>query len=236
MPSAARHVEFTALSGQGDDLAAVLVEVGESLRGTPGCDSWVVSRVTGSPERIVVDERWASHEIMTAAAEASKDDANLPRVQALLDGEHPPVLTELEPVGGAGLLPVPRDGVTLRSLLDTEDQAKAFGFGSQGESRFPGGDLGLERTGVALHRMPAEAVSAFGHVHANAEELYVVLSGSGRIRVGDETFELAPRDGVRVGPQLPRGFVAGPEGLEVLAVGPKCPKDGDVLPEWSAAG
>ncbi|WP_051471052.1 antibiotic biosynthesis monooxygenase [Patulibacter minatonensis] len=236
MSSAARHVEFTALAGKGDDLAAVLVEVGESLRGTPGCDSWVVSRVPGEPERIVVDERWATHEIMTAAAEASKDDENLPRVMALLDGDHPPVLTELEPVGGAGLLPAARDGVTHRSLLDTEDQAKAFGFSSQGESRFPGGDLGLERTGVALHRMPADAVSAFGHVHANAEELYVVLSGSGRIRVGDDSFDLSERDGIRVGPELIRGFVAGPDGLEVLAVGPKTPKDGDIVQDWSPVG
>ncbi|MEV4421835.1 cupin domain-containing protein [Patulibacter sp. NPDC049589] len=235
MPSAARHVEFTAQAGRGDDLAAVLVEVGESLRGTAGCDSWVVSRVPGEPERVVVDERWHDRAVMLASAEASKDDERLPRVMALLDPDRRPAMTELEPVGGAGLLPPPRPGVTLRSLLDSEDQAAAFGFGSQGESRFPGPDLGLERTGVALHRMPADARSAFGHVHANAEELYVVLAGSGRIRIGDEDRDLAPRDAVRVAPDVVRGFAAGPEGLEVLAVGPKCPKDGDVLQDfWGA--
>jgi mannose-6-phosphate isomerase-like protein (cupin superfamily)/quinol monooxygenase YgiN len=235
MPSAARHVEFTARPGEGDTLAAVLVEVGEALRGTPGCDAWIVSRVTGAPDRVVVDERWRDPETMLAAAEASKDDERLPRVLALLDPGHPPARTDLEPVGGTGLLPAPRPGVTHRSLLDSEDQAAAYGFSSQGESRFPGPDLGLERTGVALHRMPAGARSAFGHRHANAEELYVVLSGAGLIRVGDEDRELRPHDAVRVAPEVERGFAAGPDGLEVLAVGPKCPKDGDVLQEfWGA--
>lgn len=233
MPLAARHVEFTAQAGKGDDLAAVLVEVGESLQSTAGCDLWVVSRVPGEPERVVVDERWHDREVMLASAEASKDDERLPRVMELLDPEHPPALTELEPVGGTGLLPAPRSGVQLRSLLDSEDQAKAFGFSSQGESRFVGDDLGLERTGVALHRMPADAVSAFGHQHANAEELYVVLDGSGRIRVGDEVHELAARDAIRVAPELVRGFAAGPDGLEVLAVGAKRPKDGDLVHDWS---
>lgn len=235
MSTAARHVEFTARAGKGDDLAALLVGIGESLRGTVGCDSWVVSRVPGSPERVVVDERWHDRDVMLAAAKASEDDERLPKVMELLDPEHPPALTELEPVGGAGLLAPPQDGVTMRSLLDTEDQAKAFGFGSQGESRFPGPDLGLERTGLALHRMPADAVSAFGHKHANAEETYVVLAGSGRIRVGDDVHELTPRDAVRVAPQLVRGFQAGPDGLEVLAIGPKCTKDGEILPDWSVA-
>lgn len=233
MPVAARHVAFTAQAGKGDELAAVLVEVGESLQGAPGCDSWVVSRVPGSPERVVVDERWHDRDVMLAAAAASEDDERLPRIRALLDQGTPPELTELEPAGGAGLLPPPAPGTTVRSLLDTEDQAKAFGFSSQGESRFPAPDLGLVRTGLALHRMPAGAASAFGHRHANAEEVYVVLAGSGRIRVGDDVHELAPHVAVRVAPELVRGFAAGPDGLEVLAVGPTCPKDGDLVHEWS---
>ncbi|MGX6448031.1 cupin domain-containing protein, partial [Patulibacter sp. S7RM1-6] len=134
--------------------------------------------------------------------------------------------------GGPGLLPPPRPGVTHRSLLDAEDAAAAHGFDRQGESRFPAGLLGLERTGVAHHRMPAGARSAFGHRHAEAEELYVVLAGSGRAAVGDETVALAPRDALRVAPDVPRAFEAGPDGLELLAVGPRHPQDGEVLPGW----
>jgi mannose-6-phosphate isomerase-like protein (cupin superfamily)/quinol monooxygenase YgiN len=232
MPIAARHVEFTARAGEGDALCALLVEAGEALRGTVGCESWVVSRVPGEPERVVVDERWADRATMDAAAAAAGDDERLGRVLELLDPERPPRRTELEPVGGAGLLPRPRPGVTHLALLQVEDQAAAYGFSSQGESRFPTEALGLERTGIGHHRMPPGARSAFGHRHAEAEEVYVVLAGSGRAAVGDRTVQLATRDALRVAPSLARAFEAGPEGLELLAVGPRHPGDGDLLPGW----
>jgi quinol monooxygenase YgiN/mannose-6-phosphate isomerase-like protein (cupin superfamily) len=238
MPIAARHVEFTARAGEGDALAALLVEVGEALQATPGCDAWIVSRVPGDPDRVVVDERWADRGTMEAAATAAQDDARRGRVLALLHPEHPPRRTELEPVGGAGLRPRPRPGLTHLSLTETEDQAAAYGFSSQGESRFPAQALGLERTGLAHHRMPPGARSAFGHRHAQAEEVYVVIAGSGRAAVGDRTVELAPLDGLRVAPELVRAFEAGPDGLEILAAGPRHPGDGDILPGWfgDAAG
>jgi uncharacterized cupin superfamily protein/quinol monooxygenase YgiN len=232
MPIAARHVEFTALSGEGDALCEVLVEVGETLRGTPGCEAWIVSRVTGEPDRVVVDERWADRATMDAAAAAAGDDERLGRVLALLDPDAPPRRRDLEPVGGAGLLPRPRPGFTHLPLLQAEDQAAAYGFSSQGESRFPMQDLGLERTGIGHHLMPPGARSAFGHRHAEAEEVYVVLSGSGRAAVGDRTVELATRDALRVAPGLARAFRAGPDGLELLAAGPRHPDDGDMLPGW----
>jgi mannose-6-phosphate isomerase-like protein (cupin superfamily)/quinol monooxygenase YgiN len=232
MPTAARHVEFTARTGEGDALCAELVEVGEGLRGTAGCEAWVVSRVPGEPDLVVVDERWADRATMEAAAAAAKGDERLGRVLALLDPGAPPRRQELEPVGGAGLLPRPRPGVTHLPLLQAEDQAAAYGFSSQGESRFPTTDLGLERTGIGHHRMPPGARSAFGHRHVEAEEVYVVLSGSGRAAVGDGTVALATRDALRVAPGLARAFEAGPEGLELLAVGPRHPGDGDMLPGW----
>jgi uncharacterized cupin superfamily protein/quinol monooxygenase YgiN len=232
MPIAARHVEFTARAGKGDALCGLLVEVGEALRETAGCEAWIVSRVPGEPERVVVDERWADRAAMDAAAAGASDDERLGGVLELLDPERPPERTELEPVGGAGLLPRPRPGLTHLPLLQAEDQAAAYGFSSQGESRFPAEDLGLERTGIGHHRMPPGARSAFGHRHAEAEEVYVVLTGAGRAAVGDRTVELAPRDALRVAPGLARAFEAGPDGLELLAVGPRHPGDGDLLPGW----
>ncbi|WP_051160582.1 cupin domain-containing protein [Patulibacter americanus] len=232
MPIAARHVEFTARAGEGERLCGLLVEVGEALRGTAGCESWIVSRVPGEPDRVVVDERWADRATMDAAAAAAGDDERLGHILELLDPEHPPRRTELEPVGGAGLLPRPRAGLTHLPLLEAEDQAAAYGFSSQGESRFPTEALGLERTGIGHHRMPASARSAFGHRHAEAEEVYVVLAGAGRAAVGDRTVELRPRDALRVAPGLARAFEAGADGLELLAVGPRHPGDGDILPGW----
>ncbi len=233
MPIGARHVEFTARPGRGEELAAVLVEVGDALRATPGCDRWVVSRVEGAAELVVVDESWADREVMVAAAEASEDDERLPRVRALLDPAVPPRVQELAPVGGAGLLEAPAPGVTHRRLLDTEDQAAAHGFGSQGASRFATGDLELRRTGLALHTMPPGAVSAFAHRHANAEEVYVVLGGTGRLHADGEPIELRAHDAVRVAPTVERGFEAGPDGLEVLVAGPRCTGDGEVVPGWA---
>jgi hypothetical protein len=43
----------------------------------------------------------------------------------------------------------------------------------------------------------------------------------------DEVVELKPWDVIRVAPQVVRGFEAGPEGLEVIAVGGPKPEGGD---------
>ena len=78
---------------------------------------------------------------------------------------------------------------------------------------------------------------AFAHRHENAEEVYVILSGSGRVKLGDEVENVKPMDAIRVAPAVARQFEAGPDGLEVLAFGPHRPKDGELLKEdfWGDA-
>jgi mannose-6-phosphate isomerase-like protein (cupin superfamily) len=66
-----------------------------------------------------------------------------------------------------------------------------------------------------------------GHSHREQEEAYVVVSGSGRIRLDDEIVELAQWDVVRVAPSVVRGFEGGPGGLEVIAIGADRPEGGD---------
>ena len=51
------------------------------------------------------------------------------------------------------------------------------------------------------------------------EEVYVVLRGSGVLRVGGEELELRPGRYVRVEPGVVRQPVAGPEGLAWIALG-----------------
>ena len=51
------------------------------------------------------------------------------------------------------------------------------------------------------------------------EARYVVLSGSVRIKAGDDIVELAQFDAIRVPGSTPRGMEAGPDGAEILAVG-----------------
>jgi quinol monooxygenase YgiN len=58
------------------------------------------------------------------------------------------------------------------------------------------------------------------------------VSGSGRIKVDDELFELRPRDAVRVAPASARELEAGPDGLEVLAFGSHSPGDGEMVADW----
>ena len=51
------------------------------------------------------------------------------------------------------------------------------------------------------------------------EEVYVVVRGSGRMKIDDEIVELREWDAVRVPPGAWRGYEAGPMGLEILAIG-----------------
>lgn len=76
--------------------------------------------------------------------------------------------------------------------------------------------------------------SPFVHRHADAEEVYVILSGSGRIKLDDQVTDVRPLDSIRVAPAVARAFEAGPEGLEFLAFGPHHPGDGEpVEGPWS---
>lgn len=232
MTTVGRHVEFTAKPGKGDELAAALVAVAEEAQGTPGCEQYVVGRVEGRPDVVAVVERWRTAELRDAAAAGASDSPHYATVIGLLDPDAAPRVTDMSLVGGAGLLPPARTGVTHRNLLEFEDVAPRFGIEGGSQARFPTAELGLERTGVALHRLPPGVRIPFGHRHVEAEELYVVLAGHGRVRLDDEVVELRPYDALRVGPGVVRGFEGGDETLDVLAVGPRQPQDGELLHGW----
>jgi mannose-6-phosphate isomerase-like protein (cupin superfamily) len=123
---------------------------------------------------------------------------------------------------------------THMKLTDVPDSAPHMGLGERQQSRFATGDLGTEHTGVTHHRFRAGTRQAIGHRHHHegAEEVYVVLAGSGRMKLDDDIVELERLDAVRVPAAVTRAFEAGPEGLEVLAFGPRHDGDGEVLPGW----
>jgi mannose-6-phosphate isomerase-like protein (cupin superfamily) len=75
----------------------------------------------------------------------------------------------------------------------------------------------------------------WAHRHRVAEEIYVVLNGSGRSKVDDERFELGPLDAARVAPGSARELAADDDGLEVLAFGLRSPGDGEMVSDWSPA-
>ena len=121
---------------------------------------------------------------------------------------------------------------TIENLGAVKDSADAIGAGERFEARFAREALGAEATGVSLHRIKPGRRQGFGHRHAEAEEVYVVLSGSGRVKLDDEIRSLERLDALRVAPAVKRAFEGGPEGIEVLAVGPHTPGDGEILPDF----
>src|SRR5881392_1028607 len=98
---------------------------------------------------------------------------------------------------------------TYKKLNEVEDSAPKFGMAELQEARFANDALDAERTGVSLHRLRPGKRQAFGHRHDQAEEVYVVLAGSGRVKLNDEIVELEPLDALRVAPRVTRQFEAG---------------------------
>src|SRR3984893_9054497 len=121
---------------------------------------------------------------------------------------------------------------TLKKLTDVEDSAARFGLGEVQEARFANEDLEAEHTGVSYHRLKADKRQGFAHRHEKAEEVYVVLGGSGRVKLDDEIIEIEALDALRVAPGVIRAFEAGSDGVELLAFGPRHKGDGEVIQNW----
>jgi len=121
---------------------------------------------------------------------------------------------------------------TLKRITDVEDSAPKFGFQEVQEARFAKDELEAERTGVSHHRLKAHRRQPFAHRHEQGEEIYLILAGSGRVKLGEDIVELRPLDAIRVAPEVTRAFEAGPEGLEILAFGSRHDGDGEVIQGW----
>lgn len=126
---------------------------------------------------------------------------------------------------------------TIKNLREVQDVAPRFGLSETGEARFPREDLDAETIGLALHVVKPGARQSFAHRHDQAEEIYVVLSGAGRIKLDERIEDLRAMDAVRVAPTVTRAFEAGPEGMEILVFGPRHAGDGELIHEgfWEDA-
>jgi len=121
---------------------------------------------------------------------------------------------------------------TIKNLREIKDYAVEFGLSETQEAHFAHPELEAEETGVSFHVVKPGRRQAFGHRHENAEEVYVVLGGSGRMRLDDEIVDIGPLDAVRVAPKVARAFEGGPDGLEVLAFGARHDGDGETLNDF----
>jgi mannose-6-phosphate isomerase-like protein (cupin superfamily) len=118
---------------------------------------------------------------------------------------------------------------TIKNLRDVEDSAPKFGFGERQEAHFAQGELDAETTGFSYHVVKPGQRQGFAHRHDKAEEVYVVVGGSGRINLDGEVVDIARLDAVRVAPQVARAFEADDDGLELLAFGPHHEGDGELI-------
>ena len=111
------------------------------------------------------------------------------------------------------------------NLLEVENSMgdKAPGL----ELRFGRKHLDSRDLGISHVRYAPNLRSPMAHSHREQEEAYVVVSGSGRVLLDGEVLELRQWDVVRLAPEVVRAFEAGPDGLEIIAVGGPKPEGGD---------
>lgn len=120
---------------------------------------------------------------------------------------------------------------TIKNLADVDDVAAKNGFGEIGEAHFARGALAAEDTGIAYHVLRPNKRQGFAHRHDDAEEINVVISGGGRVKLDDEVHEIRALDAVRIAPKVTRQFEAGPEGMTYVVFGPHHEKDGELIHE-----
>jgi mannose-6-phosphate isomerase-like protein (cupin superfamily) len=111
------------------------------------------------------------------------------------------------------------------NLLELDDVVGDRAPGLEG--RFGRKHMESRDLGVSHWRYAPNTRSPVSHHHGEQEEAYVVVTGSGRVRLNDEVIDLKPWDVLRVAPETVRAFEGGPEGLEMIAIGGPRPEEGD---------
>ncbi len=230
MTAVGRYAKMTAKAGQGEALAQKMLEVADALQEVAGCELYVINRSAGEPDVIWVTELWQSQEQLDQALQSVGAKESVQEVLDLVDREGSERI-DLEPLGGVGYA-TGETGFSVVNLNEVEDMAPKFGLSEAGEARFARTDLGASATGLSLQRLRPGVRQSFGHTHRRDEEVYVILSGSGRVAVDDEIRDVTRLDAIRVAPGSMRAFEAGPEGLEILATGTHHPADVEMRPDF----
>jgi mannose-6-phosphate isomerase-like protein (cupin superfamily) len=105
------------------------------------------------------------------------------------------------------------------NIKELEDSAVKFGLSPNLEARFGRAATGAERGGFSYQRLAPNFQQPFGHRHRDQEEFYVVLSGSGRVKLEDQARDIRQWDVIRVAPHVARAFESGDQGLEYIVFG-----------------
>jgi mannose-6-phosphate isomerase-like protein (cupin superfamily) len=116
---------------------------------------------------------------------------------------------------------------------DVENMAPKFDMPSEMDARFARSAIDGKTLGLSLMSLAPNFRIPFGHKHEGQEEVYVVVRGSGRVKIEDEVVEVGEWDAIRFGKDTMRNVEAGPDGIEYLAFGAgDDPRDAEMAPAW----
>jgi mannose-6-phosphate isomerase-like protein (cupin superfamily) len=122
---------------------------------------------------------------------------------------------------------------TIKNLREVDDAAAEAGVSDSLEARFAHGDLGSETSGISYQVVKAGKRQPFPHKHKEMEEIYVVVSGTGRVKLDDSVEDIGPFDAIRIAPPVTRAFQAGDEDLVLLAFSPRAAGDAEIVKDFS---
>jgi mannose-6-phosphate isomerase-like protein (cupin superfamily) len=116
---------------------------------------------------------------------------------------------------------------------EVDDAAPKFGMPAEMQARFARSAIAGETLGLSLFSLEPNFRIPFGHKHESQEEVYVIVRGSGQIKVGTEVVELGEWDAIRIPKNTMRDVEAGPDGIEYLAFGAgDDPNEVEMSPGW----
>ena len=122
---------------------------------------------------------------------------------------------------------------TKKNLRDVENQAPNFNMPKELDARFARSDIEGETLGLTIFKLDPGFRIPFGHKHSAQEEVYVVVRGSGRVKVDDDIIELREWDAIRFDQDAMRNVEAGPDGIEYLAFSAgNDSSDAEMAPGW----
>ena len=117
---------------------------------------------------------------------------------------------------------------TIKNIMEVEDATG--GQMPDVEARFGRKHLDSEHLGVSYFRYGPNFRSSMGHSHREQEEAYVVVAGSGRVKLDDEILDLRQWDVLRVAPHVVGRLREAPKASSSSPSAPIVPRRAMVCP------
>ena len=162
--------------------------------------------VLGQAGLLVADRQVHRHHVIAARRQQRRHAVPVPGIAAgtvdegVRDGLHVPLTTQAPRIHRLGCRTM--SDYAIVNLLELDNSLA--GRVEEMEGRFGRSPLGARDIGVSHWRYAPNFRSPAGHSHREQEEAYVVVAGSGRVRLGDEVREIRQWDTIRVAPAVVR--------------------------------